>query len=182
MEKTYDPRIAEARRLARRIAREQGTPYQSELDAVARSAGAASWTAFMQAPATISPPAAAPLIANIANISVEEGETRSMTPAEKDLLLRISVGMLGTVMTVVLGTGLLIASAFAVRPWSTGMETTGTLLCAFGVLAVPSGMSGYVMGMRIGSPRHVMQIRWRLAMALAQGWFVLGVARHLVTV
>lgn len=177
MEKTYDPRIAEARRLARRMAREQGTPYQSELDAVARSAGATSWTEFMQAPAAITQPM---ITAPVATVDGEDDKTISMTKADKDLLLRTSVGMLGTVVTVVLGTGLLIASSFATPPWSTVIETAGTLFCAAGVLAVPSGMSGYVMGMPVGEPRHLMQLRWRVAMAVMQGWFVFGVARHLM--
>jgi len=176
MESNYDPRIAEARRLARRIARERGTSYQSELDAVAKSAGASSWSGFVEAPTTVCAPAEGPAAA----AETAGDASGTMTRQDKDLLVRLSVGMLATALTVVLGTGLLMASVIAVHPWSTAIETAGTLLCAAGVLAIPSGMSGYAMGVRIADTGHVMPIRWRLAMAVAQGWFVIGVARHLL--
>lgn len=47
---TYDPNIAAAKRMARRLSREGGTPHQTVLQAIARASGRADWTAFIADP------------------------------------------------------------------------------------------------------------------------------------
>lgn len=180
MTKDYDPRIAEARRIARQMSRDRGTPYQAELEEVARSAGATSWPAFVETPSAI--PISTPTTArqDVATDATEQAGGEWVSDDKKDLLRRLSIGLLGTVVCVVLGTCLLIGSAFVGERWSAPVEICGTVLCASGVLLIPSAMSGYVMGLRVQDTGHAMPVRWRIGMAAAQAWFILGVARHLI--
>jgi hypothetical protein len=50
---SYNPVIASARRAAKQISRETGTPYQSSLDAVARQAGRDDWDAYLASPVQV---------------------------------------------------------------------------------------------------------------------------------
>lgn len=176
MDKTYNPRIAEARRLARRTAREQGTSYQSELDAIARNTGASSWAEFVQAPTEIT--SATLTLPNAANAS-GDNRTREEIANEMDILFYLMIGTLGTVVTVILGACLLVGSTYVSPEWSMTIETAGTVLCAIGILLVPSGMSGYVMGIPVGRPKRVLPVKWRLGMSIFQTLFVLDVAHYL---
>ena len=116
---------------------------------------------------------------DVATDATEHADGQWVSDDKKDLLRRLSIGLLGTVLCVVLGTCLLIGSAFVGERWSSPVEICGTVLCASGVLLIPSAMSGYVMGLRVQDTGHAMPVRWRIGMAAAQAWSILGVARHL---
>ena len=47
---SYNPIIAAARRAAKHLARETGTPYHASLDTVAQQAGRADWTEYLSSP------------------------------------------------------------------------------------------------------------------------------------
>jgi len=50
---SYDPTIAAARRAAKQLARDTGSPYQASLDVVARRAGRSDWDAYLASPVAV---------------------------------------------------------------------------------------------------------------------------------
>lgn len=183
MSQTYDPRIAQARRAARAIARDRGTPYQAALDEVARTAGAADWSMFAREPTDLPAPVVVKSNQASRTDSCQQAirpDRRPFSPEEVDLVRRVAVGLLGVVLMLVLGVALLMTSTVTPYGWSGLVEGLGTTLCAAAVLAVPTAMSGYLLGIRLRDVGHAMPARWRLVMLAFQGCFVGGVVHHML--
>lgn len=104
---SYDPKIAEARRIARAHARDTGIPHQKALDLVARSVDRADWTAFCDDPVEVTgmrPGSDAARTSGAGSEPIADAPESRIPSPSKNRRISLLLGALGLAFTVPVAT------------------------------------------------------------------------------